>query len=298
MGFVPSRAGKAPVVVARRRQLPSPFDKLPIEDFSCYVRVKNDSKVTLHLVRNSVQSDNSTWVVAPPKAIGAGERADIWLQDRLGMQGSEGSFTYTDGTRSLNFRFRCPTLSPNRISAGVTSRGGGTPPAGLAVNYEGRAANEPWRQRAIQDGGHPVQMRCVVGVPAGIDMQPPSRAPASANGNGGARLPSGDRIVEGAEYLSHGRYLTTAGGRHVENAQAIQAARGRRVRWQRSGLVATIDSVRVEDQGPMQGGRRLRVVITLRVLSPGTSGHRVGGTIELPWRAFSHGRVVESLSPA
>jgi hypothetical protein len=104
--------------------------------------------------------------------------------------------------------------------------------------------------------------------------------------------------VEGPQYLSHGRYRTTVGGRHVVNQQAIDAARGRRIRWQRSGLVATIDSVRVEDQGPLRGGRRLRVVITLRVVSPGTGGLRVGGTFELAWRAFSHGGVVESLAPA
>jgi hypothetical protein len=142
-------------------------------------------------------------------------------------------------------------------------------------------------------------MRCVVGVPAVLGQQPPSPAPAAAtNGNGGARLPTGDRVVEGAQYLKHGRYLTTVGGRTVVKQQAVDAARGRPIRWQPSGLVATIDSVRVEDQGPLPGGRRLHVVITLRVISPGTSGLRVGGTFELPWRAFSHGGVVKSLAPA
>jgi hypothetical protein len=105
--------------------------------------------------------------------------------------------------------------------------------------------------------------------------------------------------VEGAEYLKHGRYLTTVGGRTVVKQQAVDAARGRRIRWQPSGLVATIDSVRVEDQGPLRGGRRLHVVITLRVTSPGTSGRRVGDTFEVgPWPAFSDGGVVKSLAPA
>jgi UDP-2,3-diacylglucosamine pyrophosphatase LpxH len=296
--YAPSRAGEAPVVVPRRKQLPSPFNKLTFEDFSCYVRIENRSRTALSLVRNSVRSNNSIWVVGPPPEIPAGGRADIWLQDRLGMHGSAGRFTYTDGKSNLNFAFSCPTLTPNRVSAGVTQRSRGTPPSGLVINYEARAGNEPWRQRAIQGRGHPVQMRCVVGVPAAVVQQTPGPAPAAANGNGGARLPLGDRIVEGAEHLSHGRYLMTVGGRHVVNPRAIQAARGRRIRWQRSGLVATIDSVRLEDQGPMPGGRRVRVVMTLRVLSPGTTGHRVGDTIELPWRAFSHGGVVESLAPA
>jgi hypothetical protein len=88
------------------------------------------------------------------------------------------------------------------------------------------------------------------------------------------------------------------GGRHVVNQQAVDAARGRRIRWERAGLVATIDSVRVEDQGPLRGGRRVRVVMTLRVLSPGKTGHRLGDMIELPWSAFSRGGRVESLSPA
>jgi UDP-2,3-diacylglucosamine pyrophosphatase LpxH len=300
MGLASSRAGKTPVVVPRRQQFPSPFNKLPFHDFSCYVRLENRSRTALSLVRNSVRDDNSTWVVAPPADIPAGGRADIWLQDRLGMQGSEGRFTYTDGKSDLNFAFRCPTVFSNRVSAGVTQRSGGPPPSGLVINYEARAGNEPWRQRAIQDSGHPVQMRCVVGVPAVSGNQPPGPAPAAANGNGGARSPGGpDRIVEGTKYLSFGRYLMTVGGRHVANPQAINAARGRKIRWQPSGLVATIDSVLVEDQGPVQGGRRLRVVITLRVVSPGTSGRQVGGTFRIgPWRAFSHGGVVESLSPA
>ena len=293
-----SRTRTAPVVVPRRKQLPWPFNKIPFLDFSCYVRVENRSRTTLHLVPNSVRSDNSIWVVAPPKTIPAGERADIWLQDRPGAQGSTGRFAYTDGKSNLNFSFRCPTLTSNRVSAGVTPHSRGTPPSGLVINYEARAGNQPWRQRAIQDSGHPVQMRCVVGVPAAVGRQTPGSAPMAANGNGGARLPAGDRIVEGAQHLSHVRYLTRVGGRHVVNQGAVDAARGRRIRWQRSGLVATIDSVRVEDQGPQGGGRRIRVVMTLRVLSPGTSGLPAGGTLELPWRAFSHGGVVESLAPA
>ncbi len=88
------------------------------------------------------------------------------------------------------------------MSAGVTQRSRGTPPSGLVINYEARAANDPWRPRGIAALGHPVQMRCVVGVPAVPGQQPPSPAPAAAtNGKGGARLPTGDRIVEGAQYL-------------------------------------------------------------------------------------------------
>ncbi|MGZ4186573.1 MAG: metallophosphoesterase [Solirubrobacteraceae bacterium] len=296
MRFVPSRAGKAPVVIRRRKQLPWPFNKLTFQDFSCYVRVENRTKTGLRLVRSSVRRNDSIWVVAPPAEIPAGGRADIWLQDKLGMQGSDGRFTYTDGRSNLNFVFSCPTVPPNRVSARVTERSPGAPPSGLVINYEARAGNDPWRQRDVQAFGHPVQMRCVVGVPA--VKPPPGPASVAANGNGGPRLPLGDRVVEGVEYLSHGRYLTVVGGRHVANPRAIDAARGRRIRWQRSGLVANIDSVRVEDQGPMRGGRRVRVVITLRVLSPGTSGLRVGATFDLAWRAFSHGGIVESLAPA
>jgi UDP-2,3-diacylglucosamine pyrophosphatase LpxH len=286
--FAPSHAGKAHVVVPRRKQFPSPFDKVPFKDFSCYVRIENRSKTALSLVPNSARSNNSIWVVAPPKDIPAGGRADIWLQDRLGTKGSDGRFTYTDGRSNLNFAFGCPTLSPNHVSAGVTQRSPGTPPSGLVINYEARAANDPWRPRGIAALGHPVQMRCVVGVPA-----------AATNGKGGARLPLGERVVEGGQYLNFGPYLTTVGGRTVVKQQAVDAARGRRIRWQRSGLVATVDSVRVEDQGPLPGGRRLHVVITLRVISPGTSGLRVGDTFEVgPWRAFSDGGVVKSLAPA
>jgi hypothetical protein len=104
--------------------------------------------------------------------------------------------------------------------------------------------------------------------------------------------------VTGAQYLSHGRYLMTVGGRHVANPRAIDAAKGSRIEWQRSGLVAEIHSVRVEDQGPLRGGRRIRVVITMRVVTPGKSGLRAGSMFELPWTAFSHGGVAQSLAPA
>ena len=302
--FAPSSARKAPVVVPQRKDFPPPFDKMRFMDFSCYVRIENRSKTALSLVPNSAQSNKGIWVVKPPKDIPAGGRADIWLQDKLGPQGSDGSFTYTDGRSNLKFTFRCPTPLAlpgpiaNHVSADVTQRSRGTPPSGLVINYEARAGNDPWRPRGIAALGHPVQMRCVVGVPA-VPPPPPPPGPAqtaATNGKGGARLPTGDRIVEGSQYLSHGRYLTTVGGRTVVKQQAVDAARGRPIRWQPSGLVATIDSVRVEDQGPLPGGRRLHVVITLRVISPGKSGLQVG-TFELPpWRAFSDGRVLKGLA--
>ena len=121
---------------------------------------------------------------------------------------------------------------------------------------------------------------CRCAASSACRRRPPEAAGSRAGGRHVLRRrrapASGDRIVEGAEYLKHGRYLTTVGGRTVVKQQAIDAARGRRIRWQPSGLVATVDSVRVEDQGPLPGGRRLHVVITLRVVSPGTSGLRVG----------------------
>jgi hypothetical protein len=81
------------------------------------------------------------------------------------------------------------------------------------------------------------------------------------------------------------------------NQRAVDAVRGRRIRWQPSGLVATFESVRVEDQGPVRGGKGIRVVMTLRVLSPGKSGYRAGDPIEVPWRAVARGRAVESVAP-
>jgi UDP-2,3-diacylglucosamine hydrolase len=298
MQIARSRAGKAPVVVARGKQLPWPLNKMVrFSDFSCYVRIENRSKTKLTLLPKSVWDDDSIWVVRPPPDIPPGGRANIWLQDKLGAKGSDGRFTYTDGESNLNFAFRCGTVVSNRVRAGVTPAVRGRPPSGLAINFEARAGNDPWRQRGITSGGHPVQMRCVVGVPATVGQQPPGPPPAAASGNGGVRLPAGERVVEGAEHLSHRRYLTTAGGRPVVNQRAVDAVRGRRIRWQPSGLVATFESVRVEDQGPVRGGKGIRVVMTLRVLSPGKSGYRAGDPIEVPWRAVARGRAVESVAP-
>jgi UDP-2,3-diacylglucosamine hydrolase len=278
---VVGRAGGLSVIAARAPVMRSAIIS-PASDFSCYARIQNRSDRTLRRVRAHTNSV-SFFPARPPERIPPHARADIWLSDVTGPRGSAGGFTYSDGAQVLDFVLECPTLGANVVRS--------------PVDYATRTQDRPWRRGGVDPDGHPVQARFYVGapVPAGVG---PGPAPAAASGNGGVRLPPGDRIVEGGEYLSHGRYLMRVGGRHVVNPRAVDAARGRRIRWQPSGLVATIDSVRVEDQGPMRGGRRVRVVMTLRVLSPGTSGHRVGNTIELPWRAFSHGGIVESLAPS
>jgi hypothetical protein len=277
--------GALSVVPARAPVMPSAIIS-PFQDYSCYARIENRLDRPLRLVR--ARNDAvSFFPVRPPDSIPPRSRADIWLSDITGPFGSGGGCTYADGAQSLDFAFTCPRRLPNDVRS----------PA--SVDYVTRVGAGPWRRGRV-DPGNPVQARFYVGapVPTGVGPAPPAPPAVPAGGNGGVRVPPGDRIVEGARYLSHTRYLMTVGGRPVVNPRAVDAVRGRRIRWQPSGLVATIDSVRVEDQGPMPGGRRVRVVMTLRVLSPGTSGHRVGETIELPWRAFSHGGRVESLAPS
>jgi UDP-2,3-diacylglucosamine pyrophosphatase LpxH len=288
-----SRASKKPLI-PRRKQ--GALKRIPLEDFSCYVRIENRTNTPLTCEKSS--NDFGDWVVPPPKEIPPGSRADIWLQDRLGPAGSDGRVTYTDGTNNLDFAFTCPTLSPNRVSASVSRRSPRVTPSELAINYEARAGSAPWRPRAIGTSGHPVQMRCVVGVPAKGGRPPVPPQPRVVRS-----LPLGEKVVSGGEYLIFSRYLRRAGTRMVADPATIRNAVGRTIGFQPSGLQATVASIRVEDEGQGADGQHLRVVFTMRVANPGKSGLPVGAVIELPWRAFykhqAHGRgIVGTRAPA
>jgi Calcineurin-like phosphoesterase len=134
----PARAPTIPSVVRR-----------PWLDYSCYARIENRSAVALRLVRTSKEPD-SYWVVPPPLQIEPHSRADIWLQDSIGTKGSGGRFTYTDGSRPLEFVLACPTgASRNVVSSPV-------------ANYQTRTGSSAWRSGGVDRFGHPVQARLFV----------------------------------------------------------------------------------------------------------------------------------------
>ena len=125
----------------------------PFQDYSCYVGIINDGPKPLRLVKSKADSD-SYWVLDPPKRIDAGgRRIAIWLSDTFGPHGSGGSFTYTDGTKTLDFSFSCPfRFYSNTVSSPVPV-------------YETRVGNHAWRTGGVEGSGYPLQVRFYVGAP-------------------------------------------------------------------------------------------------------------------------------------
>jgi UDP-2,3-diacylglucosamine pyrophosphatase LpxH len=148
LAVVGPSAGPHTVAAARAPVIPSVILS-PFMDFSCYARIENRSDRPLRLVRSSREAA-TFWAVPPPLQIAPRSRANIWLQDTPGVRGSGGRFTYTDGSRTLEFAVECPT--------GILSNVVRSPVAG----YMTRTADRPWRTGGVDRTGHPVQVRFFV----------------------------------------------------------------------------------------------------------------------------------------
>jgi UDP-2,3-diacylglucosamine pyrophosphatase LpxH len=164
MAVVRGAGGGYSVTPFRAPMVPSVIGS-PFQDFSCYARVENHSDQPLRLVRSSKPAA-SYWVIPPPATIAPHSRANIWVQDTLGTQGSAGKFTYAFAGRALDFEVRCPTTSRNFVSS--------------PVPYETRTANSPWRTGGTDWTGHPLQARFLVG--AAVPSPAPGPAHPSAPG--------------------------------------------------------------------------------------------------------------------
>ena len=90
----------------------------PAKDYSCYVRVCNDTPSRLSLAAS--RAVHGDWIVPPPAQIEPGARVDLWLQDRWLRRGGYGTFTYTGAATSpLEFEVACPVTSRNRVVSPV-----------------------------------------------------------------------------------------------------------------------------------------------------------------------------------
>ena len=87
----------------------------------------------------------------PPEAIDAGGgRIAIWLSDTVGPHGSTGSFTYTDGIKTLDFSFSCPFASTRT-------------PSRRRFHFSTRVGNHAWRTGGVEG----VAIRCRCGSTSG-----------------------------------------------------------------------------------------------------------------------------------
>jgi UDP-2,3-diacylglucosamine pyrophosphatase LpxH len=101
-----------------------PLDEVspaPFMDFSCYVRITNNSRYVL--VKQADEARQGFYVVPPPARIPANATIDFWVQDLPGALGSGGSVTYSrvNGSNRMQFVYACPTgLAPNSAYGGAS----------------------------------------------------------------------------------------------------------------------------------------------------------------------------------
>ncbi len=179
-------------------------------DFSCYVRVRNHTGSPLTVTRSP--KSRGWWAVPPPTTIANGARADIWLQDEVGMSGSSATLGFLDGATigPVELAVACPTGGFNAVSTTVR-------------DYQTRASDHPWRAGSTDRGGHPLQVRINVGPPGppGITSGPPASTTLEAAVRqeldchaspvpGRKPTPEQEPRAAHAEYLDLARQILTA----------------------------------------------------------------------------------------
>jgi UDP-2,3-diacylglucosamine pyrophosphatase LpxH len=126
----------------------------PAKDYSCYVRVRNDTASRLTLAGS--QAVYGDWIVRPPSQIEPGARLDLWLQDQWLGAGAYGTFTYMGATTSvLEFEVACPVTRRNRVVSPVS-------------DWSSSSDGERWTPRGVA-WGNPLLTRFHV-VPAPLQV--------------------------------------------------------------------------------------------------------------------------------
>lgn len=151
----------------------------PAVDYSCYVRIRNDTARRLTLA--SAPATDGYWAVPPPQEIPPGATVHAWLQDLPGRRGSDGAIEYrARGARwPLHFEVACPVVMRNRVVSPVP-------------DWQTSADGARWRDREVVRG-NPMLVRFTVGrrLPEEPD---PEQAVAAAH----------------ADYIALGRLILAA----------------------------------------------------------------------------------------
>jgi Calcineurin-like phosphoesterase len=184
-------------------------------DFSCYVRIRNHSGAALTF--SGSPKHTGWWAVPPPQQIPSGARADIWIQDEVGTAGAAAMFSYEGGRTA--FSLACPTRSHNTASTTV-------------AGYETRAGDGAWRTGDTAWLGHPLQLRCTVGLPrpAGVTGGPTVAPPAPDTAADELKcnkspVPGRTPTADQARAAAHADYLSLA--RTIMTTCKIPAYRGK-----------------------------------------------------------------------
>jgi predicted phosphodiesterase len=125
----------------------------PTQDFSCYIVLENNSPYDWKLLTKVL--GNGHWIVPPPNVLQAGTTVTCWVQDYVGVHGTDGTVNFLSNGQSpmpLAISFDCPTgLFPNKAS---TTQGTLYAKSGSDQNW-GAPGNVP-------SGGHPLFIKVVL----------------------------------------------------------------------------------------------------------------------------------------
>jgi len=115
----------------------------PFQDYSCYVKINNNSPSDLVLQTSEVSS--GYYATKPPARIPANQTGEFWIEDFAGPAGAAGTATYISSGKPFAFSFSCPFLFSNTASGGA---------ALLASSGNPPSPNGPYNQ--VPSGGHPL----------------------------------------------------------------------------------------------------------------------------------------------
>ena len=116
----------------------------PVGDFSCYVRIINNSNSPMKKTKQ--KKGNGEFTVKPKPTIDKKTISEFWLQDEPNVHGSDGYVIYQHKSKKIKFEFDCPTgLFPNKVSCSDKS-----------VKYRTRVGKGKWQNNKINRKCHPI----------------------------------------------------------------------------------------------------------------------------------------------
>ena len=116
----------------------------PFEDFSCYVRIINNSNSAM--IKKSHKKGYGVYIVTPKSTIDKKTVSEFWLQDKSDRHGSDGSVIYKHNSKEIKFKFDCPTgLYHNKVSC-----------SDKKVKYRTRVGSGSWKNNKISNWKHPI----------------------------------------------------------------------------------------------------------------------------------------------
>lgn len=122
------------------------------KDFSVFVRVINNSTKTL--TPSSLTVKHGNWVLKPT-AIAPNTINGFWIQDSLGLHGSDGSVVYSYGSDSFTLKVDCPLIASNSVQISGTAKSN--------VAYRARIGDGAWAVFGVTPpSGHPLGVEFTV----------------------------------------------------------------------------------------------------------------------------------------